>query len=308
MIGRFFMKKYITISLLLFVPFMSMAADHCTNPKEYTVDKRCYVTDEQKKEKPYNAVVALIDNVDPYCTGTIVKGENGKPYLYTARHCTEDKDEAVKPSLQIKLQDGRKLEVTKNNVGNYDIAENKNFAGDWAIYSIKQSNIPMVEKTTKIKIGLAPYEIPYDAKVVGYGSLEIMSDKEISEFRNEYIKYLQDKKNVEVQGTEESYGFRDDGGIYYYNAYVQDFVYSNTAYLKTSDYKKLKVSVCKYLSTGREKGCQTWGGNSGGPIFDSDNKIMGIHTRGNSIIGGKHHANKETWWTAPRNDSVNLLK
>ena len=69
------MKKYITISLLLFVPFMSMAADHCTNPKEYTVDKRCYVTDEQKKEKPYNAVVALIDNVDPYFTGTIVKCE-----------------------------------------------------------------------------------------------------------------------------------------------------------------------------------------------------------------------------------------
>ncbi len=301
------MKKYIIISLLLFIPFLAMAADHCTNPKEYTVDKRCYVTDKQKKEKPYNAVVALIKNVDPYCTGTIVKGKNGKPYLYTAKHCTADKDKAVKPSLQIKLQDGRKLEVTKNNVGNYDIAKDINFAGDWAVYSIEQSNIPMVEKTTKIKIGREPFEIPYDAKMVGYGALEIMSDKEISEFRNKYIKYLKDKKNVKTKGTEADYGFRDDG-ISYRNAYVKGFVYSNTAYLKASDYRKLKVSICKYLSTGKAKGCQGWGGNSGGPIFDSDNKIIGIHTRGSGIIGGEHHAGAQNWRDASEKTSVSLLK
>lgn len=284
-----------------------MAADHCTNPKEYTVDKRCYVTDEQKKEKPYNAVVALVDESGPYCTGTIVKGKDGKPYLYTAKHCTNDGKDLVSSTLRIKLQNGIKLDVYKNNVGNYEFESEENKKGDWAVYSIKKTDVPTVEKTTKIYIGLAPYDIPYDAKVVGYGALEIMSDKEISEFRNRYIKYLKDKKNVEAQGTEESYGF-SDGGIYYNNAYVQDFVYSNTTYWKTSDYRKLKVSVCKYLSTGREKGCQTWGGNSGGPIFDSDNKIMGIHTRGNSIIGGNHHANKENWWTSVHTTSVNLLK
>lgn len=299
------MKKYIIISLLLFIPSLAMAADHCTNPKEYTVDKRCYVTDEQKKTKPYNAVAALINGDSVYCTGTIVKGKNGKPYLYTAKHCTQDKDKAVKPSLQIKLQDGRKLEVTKNKVGNYD--KDNNFAGDWAIYSIKQSNIPMVEETTKIKIGLAPFHIPYDAKVVGYGALGIMSDKEISEFRNKYIKYLKDKKNVETEETEASYGFRD-GGIYYRNAYVQDFVHSNKAYLKTSDVRKLKVSICKYLSTGRAKGCQVWSGNSGGPIFDSDNKIMGIQTRARLIIGGSHHADKQNGRSSYSEGSVNLLK
>ena len=98
------------------------------------------------------------------------------------------------------------------------------------------------------------------------------------------------------------------GGIDYDNEYVQNFIYNNTTYWKTSDVRKLKVSVCKYLSTGREKGCQGWGGNSGGPIFDSDNKIMGIHTRGNRIIGGKHHAGKENWWTSGDYSSVNLLK
>lgn len=301
------MKKYIIISLLLFIPFLAMAADHCTNPKEYTVDKRCYVTDKQKKEKPYNAVAALINGDFVYCTGTIVKDKNGNPYLYTAKHCTGDKNDLVQSKLQIKLQDGRKLEVTKNNVGNYDIAEDNNFAGDWAIYSIKQSNIPMVEKTTKIKIGLGSFEIPYDAKVVGYGALEIMSDKEISEFRNKYIKYLKDKKNVKTKGTEVKYGFRDDG-IYYRNAYVKDFVYSNTAYLNASDTRKLKVSICKYLSTGKAKGCQAWSGNSGGPIFDSDNKIMGIITRSNLIIGGSHHAGEQNWRDAREKSSVSLLK
>ena len=67
------MYKHLTVFLcrfmlagMIFMPSVSMAADHCTNPKEYTIDKRCYVTDEQKKEKPYNAVVALVhDDGEP---------------------------------------------------------------------------------------------------------------------------------------------------------------------------------------------------------------------------------------------------
>ena len=284
-----------------------MAADHCTNPAEYTVDRRCYVTDEQKKEKPYNAVVALIDEDDPYCTGTIVKGKDGKPYLYTAKHCTNDGKNLASSTLRIKLQNDTELDVYKNNIGNFDFESSANLHGDWAVYSIKKANVPMVEKTTKTKMGFAPYDIPYDAKVVGYGALEIMSDKEISEFRNEYIKYLKDKKNVKTTGTEAIYGFWKDG-IYYDNEYVQNFIRNNTTYRKTSNHRKLKVSVCEYLSTGREKGCQSWAGNSGGPIFDSDNKIMGIQTRGNRIVGGEHHANKKGRFDSPADASVNLLK
>ena len=56
------MKKIIMTSLFAFMSFASMAADHCTDPTNYKVDKRCYVTDEQKKVAPYNAVVALVND------------------------------------------------------------------------------------------------------------------------------------------------------------------------------------------------------------------------------------------------------
>ena len=54
------------------MPQFVLSADSCTNPSEYTIDRRCYVTDKQKQQKPYNATVGLID-VDGYiyCTGTL---------------------------------------------------------------------------------------------------------------------------------------------------------------------------------------------------------------------------------------------
>ena len=73
------MKKYAISSLLFLMPFVAMAADdHCTKPDEYTIDKRCYVTDEQKSQKPYNSVVqVIIPDKNGICTGTIVKEKDG---------------------------------------------------------------------------------------------------------------------------------------------------------------------------------------------------------------------------------------
>ncbi len=305
------MKKIIMSSLFVFVPFMSMAADHCTNPTEYTVDKRCYVTDAQKRRKPYNAVVALVDGSgDPRCTGTIVKGTNGRPYLYTAKHCTDDRNYVVQSELEIKLQDGRILTVTKNNVGNYNVETDENLNGDWAIYSIAQSDVPMVEKSSKRKIGVAPLEPYYDATDVGYGILKIMSDAEIADFKYKYITYLKDEKNIDSKGDEKAYGFKDGGVDTYYNAYVKNFLTKNNDYWSslTDDISKLKLSHCTYSGTGRKIGCQGWGGNSGGPIFDDRGNIMGIHTRGNREIGGLEHAGGESWLTATDVSSVSLLE
>ena len=298
-------------SLFVFVPFMSMATDHCTNPTKYTVDKRCYVTEAQKRTKPYNAVVALGfydgEHYFNHCTGTIVKGKNGNPYLYTAKHCTADEGDS---ELEIKLQDGRILTVTRNNVGNYDDVNNKNFHGDWVIYSIAQSDVPMVEKSSKRETGIAPFESYYDATDVGYGILKIMSDAEIADFKSKYITYLKDEKNIDAKGYERAYGFRAGGVDTDGNAYVKNFLTKNNDYWRslTDDISKLKLSLCKYGSTGRKVGCQGWGGNSGGPIFDNDGKIMGIHTRGNRIIGGWWHAGSESWWFAPDSASMSLLE
>ena len=54
--------------------------------------------------------------------------------------------------------------------------------------------------------------------------------------------------------------------------------------------KKLKVSHCYFTSSGDSVGCQIWGGNSGGGVFDDDGKLMGILTGYEAIIGGKNHA------------------
>lgn len=299
------MKKYIIISLLLFIPSLAMAADHCTNPKEYTVDKRCYVTDAQKKEKPYNAVVALIDYYGPYCTGTIVKDKDDKHYLYTAKHCTGDENDLVRPVPQIKLQDGRKLKVTEKDTGNYNIKHDVFFKGDWAIYQLGTSNVPSVEITDKESIGLGPFSYDYDARVVGYGSLKIMSDREISDFKQKYTKYLKDKnKNLGIIT-----GLRG-GGIDTQNSYVINFIESESKYWRSleSDDHALKVSNCKYSSNGKLTNCQTWAGNSGGPIFDSKNAIMGILTRGLHTIGGSHHAGSTDSWFEPITFSIPLLK
>lgn len=296
---------------MTFMPFVSMAADHCTNPTEYTVDKRCYVTDAQKRRYPYKAVVALVRNSGaPYCTGTIVKGKNGRPYLYTAKHCTGDRNYVVQSELEIKLQDGRKLSVTKNNVGNYNIETDKNLHGDWAIYSIAQSDVPMVEKSSKWEIGVAPLEPYYDATNVGYGALKIMSDAEIRYFKSKYITYLKDKKNIDSNGDEDTYGFRDGGVDTYNNAYVKNFLTDNDDYWDSlkGDISKLKLSHCTYSGTGRVVGCQAWSGNSGGPIFDDRGNIMGIRTRSGLIIGGSGHAGSESWWDAGDISSVSLLE
>lgn len=73
------MLRRCILSLILLAPYASFGRDSCTNKNgEYTIDRRCYVTDEQKRVSPYNAVVRLDD-----CTSTIVKHNN----RYYAAYC-----------------------------------------------------------------------------------------------------------------------------------------------------------------------------------------------------------------------------
>ena len=83
---------------------------------------------------------------------------------------------------------------------------------------------------------------------------------------------------------------------------------ANIEWYEPSYNRELKVSNCKYSSNGKSTNCQIWNGNSGGPIFDDKNAIMGIVTRGNSIIGGEHHAGSEDSWFDLIIDNIPLLK
>ena len=284
--------------LAILMPLVARAGDSCTDPDKYTIDKRCYVTDEQKKEKPYNAVVKIYGNYDIVCTGTIIKYD-GHFYVYTAKHCTDNETNGVvDKSLLVGLQDGRGRSVILNRTGNYDISADTGFSGDWAIYQFHEEDdeedIPSVDFSNNIAWGFDNRK--YDARVIGYGSLKIMSDVEIENFKRSYIDWLK-ARNPDVpeevfvsEGLKKYFGFTSDGGIdllstpgkVYHKMKRSDDIFR--------DKQNLKVSHCKYTSSGRREHCQVWGGNSGGGVFDVSGNLMAITTRANSVIGGSVHA------------------
>ena len=174
-------KLFASLLCLLTMPAVALD-DACTKPKEFTVDKRCYVTAAQRMQKPFNATVALIDDGQTYCTGTIVKGFDGYNntkatakdkdtiFLYTAKHCTDnDGDGKPDANLKIKLQDGSTYMVKLAYSGDYDISTDKNKRGDYALYTIPgaPSNIPY---TTVKKWGTNGFNA-IDARVIGYLSI-----------------------------------------------------------------------------------------------------------------------------------------
>lgn len=268
-----------------------MASDHCTNPIEYTIDKRCYVTDKQKQQKPYNAVVKLVEfGFADYCTGTLAKLEDVSNdmsvskyevlYLFTARHCVT-RFTKNRPSgyVTIKLQNGKFLAIDSL------IDYGKNFDEDWVVYRLPivgaDADLPYVYMNINGQTG--------DGLVTsaGYGRLKIMNDKEIEIFRQKYLDFLKKRGITDVN---ENVGVYADGDIDIYNDKVRSFVYnlSNVFYsLDIFNDNKLKFSRC-VLSD--EPGCQSWRGDSGGPLFDEKNRLVGVQSMGYTTIGGPYHA------------------
>jgi len=293
------MKKIFVFLLLFCMPMMSLGLDDaCTKPDEFTIDKRCYVTDDQKQQKPYNAVVGFLyqDGTKKLCTGTVVKKDvlnkkNKEEYfLYTAKHCSDlDLDNFSDNNLRIKLQDGREFNTELVKQGNYNLENAEGGFGDWVQYRViidaDNSVIPYVKINDFFKKGTKNVEI------IGYGRLKIMSDKEINDAKEQYANKIKIFSDIEKNedGTikrNENNGFMEDGGI----KGTKVLMLFNSYFTRYFD-SELKKSYCQYSSDGFTHGCQGWGGNSGGPIFDENGNIMGIVVTGNYAIGGKEHAN-----------------
>ena len=319
--------------------------DACTNPTNFTVDKRCYVTDEQKRAFPYNTVVALTyPNGRPFCTGTIIKKGN-ETLIYTAKHCTDnDGDHYPDHTITIKTQNGTSYDATMKEYGELDLEKLTPFSGDWAIYAIDNapSDLPFTELTSN-RSGLmgqinvasknlsetekffAPFAVlgrlifnnnNYNARLVGYGSLKIMSDKEIQDFKDKYTKFLEENlkkiivsenENENISESELEYlvdfynknpiynGITNDGGLNTTNTFVYKFIDNSLTWTEYNDIfedSNLKISFCQLDTNGYLQGCQVWGGNSGGPIFDEKGGLMGILTQSSLIIGGTLHAGR----------------
>lgn len=263
-------------------------ADSCHHKSGFTIDKRCYVTNIQKTQQPYNATVALVeDSGFHYCTGTIVQKDDGKLYLYTAKHCICNDQGMAEDTIQIETQDGKKIDITavgkQRDHGLYDCSNDANFTDDWASYEIPKEYYNDVSFR-----GINP-DSAKNVRVIGYGSLKIMSDSEIQEFRQWYMSFLENEKDiVNNSKTEQDYARQ---GIVVNNGYGADFL----GYLRDKDKEyydsifhdndRLKVSQAKTISKS-----QVWGGNSGGGAFDDNDNLVGIITRAYRIIGGREHA------------------
>ncbi len=277
------MKKYAITSLLFLMPFVAMAEDdHCTKPDEYTIDKRCYVTEEQKTQRPYNSV-ALVESAEIFfdegqgnvCTGTIVKEKDGKPYLYTAKHCLEYVSGDVPTGKYVTLQDSTQIWANRHVVPfeNKEKVYGLHHEYDWAVLKFKEEH---EEKLKSIAVDKSSKKTEPNAQLVGYGCLKIMSDKEISDLKRAYTEHL--IEYLENEGRTANFTVDDNINVYV----TEDFL--NQKKDLVNDDENLKVSVCKYNQNGGGDGCQGWHGNSGGPIFDSDGKIMAITTKGDRTL------------------------
>lgn len=337
--------------LIVLMPTVCLGLDDaCTKPSEFTIDKRCYVTDEQKKTYPYNTVVALIkQNGFVYCTGTIISEFNGssKTRVYTAKHCTDvNRDKVVDETIIIYTQDGAIYKATNKDIlpeeayGNYNIAEDTLYSGDWAKYDLIDApdDLPFTTFTTHRSGALGKLEATvenlsvsplkaffgdnnYNAQVVGYGGLKIMSDKEIQDFKDKYTKFLETSLKDAVKEVHKDDGLSADemqkkindyetddyniglvgDVVYAHNPIVKEFISGtlknalsrNDCEALFGDNINLKTSFCQLSVDGYQRGCHSWHGDSGGPIFDKDGRLMGIHTRGNGFIGGRRHAGRD---------------
>lgn len=268
---------------------------------KYTIDKRCYVTDEQKQQSPYNAVAVILnDETYVQCTGTIVK-KDGQLYIYTAKHCV-DTDNDNKPDLSFYAfqETGELVRPTELvGIGEYKLksTESKADLGDWAIYKIQETNIPFVELTNKhsgvtgkieaVKeqsfIDLFRYGANFNARIVGYGSLAIMSDNDIAIFKQKYIDAL-------AKNNKQDNHFNLTQRINMGNQNVIDVVYdmlTKQEWLNIFNNQDLKVSHCHFTTDGTMIGCQGWNKNSGSPVFDNQNRLMGITTTGRDVISNQ---------------------
>ena len=276
-------KNLLFLLFLFFIPNLVTANDNCTNPDEYTIDKRCYVTDGQK---PFDSVVYLVSIVGNYCSGVMIDGDDGKTYIYTATHCVLPDNKTIariSKNITAKTFSGKTINARFDKViGGEQVA----------LYVIDKDGLSSTEIGKENAFGK-------NIHVVGYGNFEILSDDTIKKFKSEYMGYLSREKSIYANGDEYRYGFTPDDGIVYnsdrgkgyHNDYIQDFwdfLYITNQELYKSIFGdiKLKISTCKYYDDSSFDGCQAVRGDSGGGVFDENGNVIGIILKAEHIIDG----------------------
>lgn len=246
--------------------------DRCAENGKYannfTIDRRCYVNDEAKQMSPYNAVVAIGNTpgsknysyFDYYttCTGVIVKNPNDEQlYVYSAGHCVSDQPQSAV------TQDGRAFPIS-NIIDEYD-KKNGKFLKDYAVFTIPQeyqSSLPYVMTTTNFT--------RKNVDIVGYGTLPILSDTAIKTAKKEWGNKLRGYKS---NASKEQKDIIKQ--IAKNNTFI-DFLPTEIK-LKASfncDMPKNKIHI------GYKNVCQAFRKDSGGPVFDTNGRLVAVVSNG----------------------------
>lgn len=261
--GFYTMKQF--IALLVFILGMTNAtlADH------YTVDKRKYVSDGLWATEPYKYVVRLFDESGDGCSGNLV----GTDSIVTAAHCNGLYNWVGHDGMGGHAWSFLDKYVSKHN-------QSKKWSDDYMVLKRGPQKSDLVGNNNILgnpRID-TPMTIGGVAKVLGFGCLKIMSDEEIEQFRDDYVRFLRD---TIMRGSQDLLDQVADSNSYYGDPLMQGFVRNLTEHPEKyrtdpkmfDDCEKLKESECfvSMVDANSDEihlsNCQAWSGDSGGGVY-----------------------------------------
>ena len=268
-------------------------SDACTNPDEYTIERRCYVTNDVWQRAPYKHVLKMQkrSNGLVFCTANMVKGK-----IVTARHCIENNNMF---DVDFVAFDGRKIQIGYlDHLSKYP---NEYYQRDIAILEPSLWGTSFVTENSINVIDDASGEINNKSFInVGCGGLKILSDKEIHLFKQAYSEFLKNPNKQTVPAGEESdvlYNPIIDNGktanlipylgqkgfLNEFTQYLQKYGLGSAEDLFHDSYN-MKMSLCTDFDLSRSLGlvysnCKGWHGNSGGGVY----RVSGVLDKNNFI-------------------------
>ena len=280
------------------IPNLCLAlSDACTNPSEYTVERRCYVTDATWQRAPYKYILKMRYKSDGlvFCTANMVSGQ-----IVTAKHCVEDKDIS---DIEFIAFNGRKITIKYSGYESFFPFGAYNEFPD-IVFLTPSANDEDFIKNNSINVLVDADSITNNSSFVtaGFGGLKILSDKEIKLFQQAYAKYLEDtgRKQKKYDDILEQ-PVVDDGKtanltmLLSKNFYKEIDKYLKMYGLDTAEEmfresQNMKASICvsfdpidSSMVYGR---CKVWHGNSGGGVYRVSNVLNKDNMVSANLCGG----------------------
>ncbi len=293
-------KIPVVFALMTMVPSMCWAlSDACTNPKEYTIERRCYLTEDAWQRAPYKHVLKMWRKADGkvYCTANMVFGQ-----IVTARHCIEDYNVS---DLKFIAFDGREITVKYVGYENEFAYGKHNPFIDIVFLTPSEKDADFV-KSNSINTAESINSVTSGSFVsVGCGGLKILSDKEIDLFQHAYSEFLQNNKEYVARNSDEDFGkpILDDGKTMnltyllskeFYekiNPYLIKYGLGTAEDIFTNDSKNIKASLCDRFDQPDEDrelygNCSGWHGDSGGGVYRISNGVNGNNILSSNLCNG----------------------